>query len=146
MTESNTSPVVPVRASTLILVRGEGEKFEVYLLRRSDQSGFMPGNYVFPGGVVDPEDRNIDFWQGHIDLDRAQVMTRFGRGLNIEDAMDYGIAAIRETFEEAGVRDPHYHDQEIEAKPGGLGKRAAPLGKPFSRIWYSEGIWRPISP
>ena len=146
MTESNTSPVVPVRASTLILVRGEGEKFEVYLLKRSSQSGFMPGHYVFPGGVVDPEDRNFDFWQGHIDLDRAQVMTRFGGGLNDEGVLSHGIAAIRETFEEAGVWDPHYHDQEIQAEIKGLGKRAAPLGRPFSRIWYSEGIWRPISP
>ncbi len=103
MAESNTSTVVPVRASTLILVRGEGEKFKVYLLKRSSRSGFMPGNYVFPGGVVDPEDRNFDFWQGHIDLDRAQVLTRFGGGLNDEDAITHGIAAIRETFEEAGI-------------------------------------------
>ncbi|MCJ7686504.1 MAG: NUDIX domain-containing protein, partial [Desulfobacteraceae bacterium] len=106
MTESNTSPVVPVRASTLILVRGDGERFQVYLLRRSSRSGFMPGNYVFPGGGVDPEDRNVDFWQGHIDLDHAQVKSRLGRnggGLNDEDVVSHGIAAIRETFEEAGI-------------------------------------------
>ena len=102
MPESYTSPVVPVRASTLILVRGEGDKFKVYLLKRSSQSGFMPGNYVFPGGVVDPEDRNVDFWQRHIDQESAPVMT-FGGGLNDEDIVSHGIAAIRETFEEAGV-------------------------------------------
>ena len=304
MAESNTSPVVPVRASTLILVRGEGEKFEVYLLKRSSRSDFMPGNYVFPGGVVDPEDRNVDFWQGHIDLDCAQVKSRLGwdgGGLNDEDVVSHGIAAIRETFEEAGVLlarqnggtgrdldnlrdhrlvgslrktwlqelvgsggwtvtlsalapwshwitpkarskrydtrffaafmpegqecrpdnretthgiwvspekalrgnlkgeiplsppalttlheflgypdigglkeemktrpwgetrmpkfvrmpeaalillpwDTHFHDQEIEAETEGPGKRAAPLGKPFSRLWYSEGVWRPFNP
>ncbi|MBL7205497.1 MAG: NUDIX hydrolase [Desulfobacteraceae bacterium] len=103
MTESNTSPVVPVRASTLILVRGEGKKFQVYLLKRSSQSGFMPGNYVFPGGTVDSEDRNVDLWSGYVDLDRDQVITRFGEGLNNADVVSHGIAAIRETFEEAGV-------------------------------------------
>ena len=94
---------MPVRASTLILVRGEGDKFQIYLLKRSSQSGFMPGNYVFPGGVVDPEDIGLDFWKGHVDMDPGQVKRRFGRGLNIEDAMAHGIAAIRETFEEAGI-------------------------------------------
>ena len=42
--------------------------------------------------------------------------------------------------------DPHYHDQEIEVEVEGLEKRAASLGKPFSRLWYSEGVWRPINP
>jgi hypothetical protein len=42
--------------------------------------------------------------------------------------------------------DPNYHDQEIEEEINGLEKRAAPLGNPFSRIWYSDGVWRPISP
>jgi hypothetical protein len=42
--------------------------------------------------------------------------------------------------------DPQYHDQEIEAGTEDVGKRAAPLGKPFSRLWYSKGIWRPVSP
>lgn len=138
----NTSPVVPVRASTLILVRGEGEKFQVYLLKRSSQSGFMPGNYVFPGGVVDTEDRNVDFWQGHIDLDLAQVMTRFGRGLNIEDTMAYGIAAIRETFEEAGVL--------LARQNGGTGRDldnlrdqrlVGSLGKTWLRELVASGAW-----
>jgi hypothetical protein len=42
--------------------------------------------------------------------------------------------------------DTHYQDQEIEVEIKGLGKKAAPLGKPFSRLWYSEGVWRPINP
>lgn len=301
MSESNTSPSVPARASTVILIRDTNGQLQVYLLKRSSQSGFMPGNYVFSGGVVDPEDRNVDFWQGHIDLDRDQVIKRFGGGLNNADVVSHGIAAIRETFEEAGVLlarqnggtgrdldnlrdrrlvgslrktwlrelvasgewtlrfsdlacwshwitpkirskrydtrffaafmpegqecrpdnretthgiwvtpekalrgnlkgeiplsppalttlhellgysdigglkeetktrpwgetrmprlvpmtggallllpwDPYYHDEEIEVEINGLGKRAAPLGKPFSRLWLSEGVWRPFNP
>ena len=101
MSESALSPTVPVRASTVILIRDLNGPFQVYLLKRSSQSGFMPGNYVFPGGTVDPEDMSLDFWKEHVDMDSAQVKRRFGRGLNIEDAMAHGIAAVRETFEEA---------------------------------------------
>lgn len=103
MSESNTSPVVPARASTVILIRDTNGQLQVYLLKRSSQSGFMPGNYVFPGGVVDPEDRNVDFWSGYVDLDRDQVIKRFGGVLNNADVVSHGIAAIRETFEEAGI-------------------------------------------
>jgi len=62
----------------------------------------------------------------------------------------YGFSPV--LLWQAGFRDhllpwdPHYHDEEIQAEIKGLGKRVAPLGKPFSRIWYSDGIWRPISP
>ncbi len=301
MTDPKNSPVVPVRASTLILVRVEGEKFQIYLLRRSSQSGFMPGNYVFPGGTVDPGDNGLDFWKKYVDMGPGEVKRRFGRGLNTEEAMAHGVAAIRETFEEAGVLlarqngdtggdldnlleqrlvgslsktwlgelvaagqwtlrfsalapwshwitpkirpkrydtrffaafmperqecrpdqretthgiwispekalrgnlkgeiplsppavttlyeflktpgvgglrkeletrswgevriprlipmtggallllpwDPHYHDKEIQTESKVLKKRAAPLGRPFSRLWYSDGIWCPISP
>ena len=101
MTESALSPVVPVRASTVILIRDTDGQLQVYLLKRSSRSGFMPGNYVFPGGTVDPEDMGLDFWKEHVDMDPGQIKRRFGGGLNMEDAMVHGIAAVRETFEEA---------------------------------------------
>ena len=101
MSEPNTSPVVPVLASTVILIRDTDGPFQVYLLKRSSRSGFMPGNYVFPGGVVDPEDMGLDIWKDHVDMDPGQIKRRFGRGLDMEDAMAHGIAAVRETFEEA---------------------------------------------
>ena len=50
------------QASTVILVREKNSALEVYLLRRSTKSGFMGGLYVFPGGVVDPDDRGILSW------------------------------------------------------------------------------------
>ncbi|MBC8418210.1 MAG: NUDIX hydrolase [Proteobacteria bacterium] len=301
MTESTVTPAVPVRASTVILIRDNSDQLQVYLLKRSSRSGFMPGNYVFPGGTVDPGDIGLDFWKRYVDMDPGEVKRRFCGGLDIEDAMAHGIAAIRETFEEAclllaghtgkagndleklqeprsngtlpgewlrelvlsgdwrltlsalapwshwitpkarsrrydtrffmacmpegqecrpdnsetthgvwinpekglagnlkgeiplsppalttlhellgytGIGDlkeemktrpwgeasiprlvrmaeaaflllpwdPHYRDQEIKADVKGLEKRPAPLGKPFSRLWYSQGIWRPLTP
>jgi hypothetical protein len=94
---------IPRPASTIILVRQHQDALQVYLIRRSIDSSFFPGFYVFPGGGVDAEDRGVEKWQGHIDLTPDAVLKRFKGGMSIEDAMAFGISAIRETFEEAGV-------------------------------------------
>jgi 8-oxo-dGTP pyrophosphatase MutT (NUDIX family) len=44
--------VIPLRRGGKHADRG----LEVLLLRRSEDSGFMPGVWVFPGGAVDPKD------------------------------------------------------------------------------------------
>ena len=49
------------QASTVILAREDRGELQIYLLRRSGRSAFMPGNYVFPGGQVDPGDRDQVF-------------------------------------------------------------------------------------
>lgn len=101
--KSNASPLLR-KASTVILVREKNKAFEVYLLRRSTKSGFMGGLYVFPGGVVDPEDNGFDSWSPHIDMAPGQIEQQLGGHLfSNEDALGFSIAAIRETLEEAGV-------------------------------------------
>ena len=91
-------------ASTVILTRQQASGLEIYLLRRNLKSRFFPGTYVFPGGAVDPQDQDLIFWSSHVDLDPRQISERIGGGeLSDEDALGHGIAAIRETFEEAGV-------------------------------------------
>ena len=90
-------------ASTVILVREKYEKLQVYLLRRSAQSGFMGDKYVFPGGTLDAPDMQTAFWEKHVDLQLEEVVQRLGGGLPKEDIFAYGVAAIRETLEEAGV-------------------------------------------
>jgi len=94
----------PVRpASTVVLVREHDRELQVYLLKRSTESGFFPGSYVFPGGALNPDERDVAFWQQHIDLSPEDLLKTFGSGLDIEGIIAYGVAAIRETFEEAGV-------------------------------------------
>lgn len=99
----NTPP--PLRdASTIILVREKNKALEIYLLRRSTKSAFMGGLYVFPGGVVEPEDKGFDSWASHIDLTRDQIEKQLGgTAFSIENALGFTIAAIRETLEESGV-------------------------------------------
>ncbi len=90
-------------ASTVILLREHEEELQVYLLRRSAGSGFFPGSYVFPGGALDGDDLNAESWKPYLDLSIEDLLKTFGPGLKWEEIIAYGVAAIRETFEEAGV-------------------------------------------
>jgi 8-oxo-dGTP pyrophosphatase MutT (NUDIX family) len=101
--KSNTVAALPRPAATAILVREGKGGIEVYLLRRSAKSEFMPGNYVFPGGNVDAQDRDPSFWAAHADMGLDAVSTRLGGGGAPEDVLAYAVAVVRETFEEAGV-------------------------------------------
>jgi 8-oxo-dGTP pyrophosphatase MutT (NUDIX family) len=97
--EQNT----PKPAATVILTREHAGELQVYLLKRSATSGFMAGNYVFPGGMVDAGDRNFRLWKNCVDLNRDEIARQLGERPSREDALAFGVAAIRETFEEAGV-------------------------------------------
>jgi 8-oxo-dGTP pyrophosphatase MutT (NUDIX family) len=81
----------------LILLRGEGRDLELLAGRRPLTVRFMPGVYVFPGGAVDAEDGRP--WQSEIDL--GSMPPRLLRCAR---------AALRETWEEAGVLFGHRGD------------------------------------
>lgn len=49
-------PVEPRAAATVALLRERSGELEVLLLQRVRSSGFIPGAWVFPGGMVDPDD------------------------------------------------------------------------------------------
>lgn len=114
--------VQPIRpAATVILIREADRGFEIFMLRRTHQAAFAGGMFVFPGGRVDGDDHlhAYDRWRvGPDDRQRAQqqALGSEWRG--------YWIAAIRESFEEAGLllayRDSgellDYHDAEIRAR------------------------------
>jgi 8-oxo-dGTP pyrophosphatase MutT (NUDIX family) len=100
----------PIAAATIILVREKAGELQIYLLKRSNKSGFMAGNYVYPGGVVDADDLKVNLWEKHIDLSMTDLPQRLGGEFSEHDAIAYGVAAIRETFEEAGVLLAHRDD------------------------------------
>jgi len=101
----------PVPAATIVLVREHAGELQIYLLKRSTKSGFMAGNYVFPGGVVDAGDLKAQEWEKHIDLSPTALSQRLGGEFGQQNVMAYGVAAIRETFEEAGVFLAHCESQ-----------------------------------
>jgi 8-oxo-dGTP pyrophosphatase MutT (NUDIX family) len=97
------APAVPRDAATVMLLRPAGAAgavgVEVLMLRRVAAMKFAPGAYVFPGGSVDPADFDADIgWHGP---DPAEFGARLGAPPELARALV--CAAVRETFEEAGV-------------------------------------------
>lgn len=92
---------IPVRpAATVMLVRdGEGGP-EVFMLRRTLSAAFAGGQYVFPGGKVDGTDHAEELEAICDGLDDAEASARLGLE---SGGLAWIVAAIRESFEEAGV-------------------------------------------
>jgi len=83
-----------------MVVRDGPGGLEVLMLRRSLQSAFVRGAYVFPGGAVDDEDGDPQMLArcaGRSDAQASAVLGLESGGLS------YWVSAFRECFEEAGV-------------------------------------------
>lgn len=80
--DARSSPAAPLiqHAATVVVLRPGAAGREVYMLRRSAKSPFMPSTLVFPGGRLDPADGDA------------------------EDDASWERAALRECAEEAGLR------------------------------------------
>jgi 8-oxo-dGTP pyrophosphatase MutT (NUDIX family) len=85
-------------AATVVLVRDAEVGVECYLLRRRTSMAFAAGMYVFPGGGVDTRDAGTVAWAG-------PSAAEWGERLSCAPALAQALvcAAVRETFEEAGV-------------------------------------------
>lgn len=84
---------VPARpAATIVLLRDGAAGPEVLLLRRHQGSGFVPGAWVFPGGLVDAADSGPALHERIRGLRSAPV-----------PPPQFWAAALRELFEETGV-------------------------------------------
>jgi 8-oxo-dGTP pyrophosphatase MutT (NUDIX family) len=86
------SPAEPVPSATLLLVRDGRSGLEVFMVKRHHRIDFVPGAMVFPGGKVDPGDR-----------DAALQARCLGTDTLPPDELVLRVAAIREAFEECGV-------------------------------------------
>ena len=111
MNNHQVPPANITPAATVILTREVAGKLQVYLLKRNVKSGFMAGNFVFPGGKVEAEDRQFDVFKSHSDLSPNEIYRRLGGELSEAEALAYGVAAVRETLEEAGVFLAHQNDR-----------------------------------
>ena len=99
--DSPTPEQVPVRdAATVMLLRDGSDGPEVCLMQRNLNSDFVGGAYVFPGGAVDPADAEVAVAQRCPDLDDVEASRRLGLAVG---GLAFWVAAIRESFEEAGV-------------------------------------------
>jgi 8-oxo-dGTP pyrophosphatase MutT (NUDIX family) len=103
-------PAHPCPASTLVLLRSgvkggkvEGTGLEVLLMKRSPRAGFIPGAWVFPGGIVDDGDGDPDLLPRLHGLSSQRASLRLGPVGTGPPAVAFWVAALRETFEETGV-------------------------------------------
>ena len=74
----------------------------------------MANAYVFPGGKVDATDSDPSLWKQTRGMTPDQAATALG-DVPPEVATGYYVAAIRETFEEAGVLLAAYRDSSQES-------------------------------
>jgi recombination protein RecT len=76
--------VTPLPAASVIVVRDS--PFEVLLLQRHEKSSFVPGAWVFAGGIAEPADREL--------------------AAELSDGSELAamrVTAVRESFEETGL-------------------------------------------
>ena len=108
-------PPTPRDAASLVLLRDAADGVQVYMVRRHGRSRFMANAHVFPGGRLDEADCAPQLEKRCTGVTGRQAAQR----LDLEDehrARGLYVAALRETFEEAGV---------LLARPG-QGDSAAP--------------------
>lgn len=142
---------VPVRnAATLVLLRDADAGLETFMLERGSSTAFVPGAHVFPGGALDDADADPQVYARCDGLDDAEASERLDLP---RDGLAYWVAAIRESFEEAGVllatdeaggapdwRDPALRERLRESR------RALHAGETtLARILASEGLRLPVT-
>ena len=93
----------PRDAATLIIIDSSSGEPRVLLGRRRLDMVFMPGRYVFPGGRVDPADKQVDVEEDLRPRDLEKLMVAMKGTRSLARARALALAAVRETYEEAGL-------------------------------------------
>ncbi|GGZ13349.1 hypothetical protein GCM10010387_01700 [Streptomyces inusitatus] len=98
LADGELTPAPPRRAATVLLLRGAPDRPAVHMLRRRASMAFAGGAYAYPGGGVDTRDARPVRWAG-------PSLTVWAARLGVDEASAQAIvcAAVRETYEEAGV-------------------------------------------
>jgi len=106
----------PRDAATLIIVDNSSGEPRVLLGRRRLDMVFMPGRYVFPGGRVDPADKQIVVEEDLRPRDLEKLMVAMKGTPSVARARALALAAVRETFEEAGLLIGTPHGERVPPK------------------------------
>ncbi len=94
----------PVPAATVMVLRDAPDGLQVLLMRRHVKSGVLGGVYVFPGGKIEAVDHHAQSEPWPSEALHAALAEP---DLDLATAAALYQAAVRETFEECGLRlDP----------------------------------------
>ena len=110
-------PARPRDAASLLIWRAQAQGLEVLMGRRGSRARFVPGVYVFPGGVLEPRDRMVSARLGAHPFSLSP-----GLDGNVSLARALACAAVREVHEETGLqlRSSVHSGANAEADPGAL--------------------------
>jgi len=147
-------------AACVILARPAVRGVEVFMLRRSARSSFVPDAFVFPGGTLDADDASDATRARTLGLDAARLRAEFratvpaelpADGAVVDERLASGllVAALRELFEEAGVAlartssgdplGPAAHEQMIRARAMLRSGSLAFADMLRENDWYADG-------
>ena len=132
--EPGREPAPTKDAATIMLLRDrDGEGFEVFMVRRHAKSGFMGGAFVFPGGKLDEADSNEALLSRCVGRTREDAARALGELDDSARAIGLYVAAVRETFEEAGVLLADF-DESVDLDHA---RQRIAAGEPFAS-WLAE--------
>jgi 8-oxo-dGTP pyrophosphatase MutT (NUDIX family) len=102
---TGSEPPVPASSATVILLRETpAAGVEVLFVARHAESRAFAGAHVFPGGMVEPADRDPELLAAIASsIDGARALAALGEAVDADTALSFWIATIRELFEEAGI-------------------------------------------
>jgi 8-oxo-dGTP pyrophosphatase MutT (NUDIX family) len=86
-----------------LLKEEKPQGLKVFLLKRSERQAFMAGTYVFPGGMMDTQDRDQKTFARCTGISPAKAQEVLGGTLSGEESLAFWVTGVRELFEEAGV-------------------------------------------
>ena len=92
-------PARPRDAASLLIWRAQAQGLEVLMGRRGSRARFVPGVYVFPGGVLEPRDHMVSARLGAHPFSLSP-----GLDGNPSLARALACAAVREVHEETGLQ------------------------------------------
>jgi 8-oxo-dGTP pyrophosphatase MutT (NUDIX family) len=91
---------VPIRNAATVLILDERPELQVLMLKRNARSVFAADMWVFPGGAVDDHDATLAADALVVGRTDAECSAELGLAAG---GIAHWVAALRETFEEAGV-------------------------------------------
>ena len=127
-----------------MLLRQGASNIEVLMLRRNLNLEFIGGAYVFPGGKVDKSDRDPEVIGRSLNLGDLECSRALGLSMG---GVGYFVAAIRETFEEAGIFIGSRSDGSVPTEEELSGAREDLLMKrsDFAGVLAKEDLYMDLS-
>ncbi|TMV03853.1 NUDIX hydrolase [Brucella haematophila] len=117
LAEQKKKVLRPRDAASLLLIDRSAGTPRVLMGKRHHSLAFMPGKFVFPGGRADSIDGAIAAANELSHDDTLKLLDGMGSRPSMRRARALGLCAIRETFEETGLRVAYPVADDSSAEP-----------------------------